>query len=116
MSRKNNINSENYKTSGRDRPNDGVIHETHKGVLTASQSRLSGNLVDAIRSGSTSSANASSRLRHLQRLRRRRKIKGLSARQLWDRKNSQRATKQLNPRSAPRQSVNGDAIVVARSG
>jgi hypothetical protein len=91
MSRKNNINTDHYKTKGRDRPNNAVIHETHKRVLTASQSRLSENSVDAIRSGNTISTNPSSRLRHLQRLRRRRKIKGLSARQLWERKNSQRA-------------------------
>ena len=114
MSRKNNINMDHYKTRGRGRPNDEVIHETHKQVLTASQSRLSENSVDAIRSGSTISANPSSKLRHLQRLRRRRKIKGLSARQLWERKNSQRATKQLNPRPAARQSVNDGAVVVAR--
>ena len=114
MSRKNNINTDHYKTRGRGRPNDGVIHETHKRVLTASQSRSSENSVDAIRSGSTLSANSSSRLRHLQRLRRRRKIKGLSARQLWERKNSQRATKQLNLRPAARQAVNNGAVVVSR--
>jgi hypothetical protein len=67
------INTDHYKTRGRDRPND-----------------------------------------HLQRLKRRRKIKGLSARQLWERKKSQRATKQLNRRPAVRQSVNGGAVVVAR--
>ena len=113
MSRKNNINTDHYKTRGRGRPNDGVIHETHKRVLTASQSRLFENSVDAIRSRSTVSASPSSRLRHLQKLRRRRKIKGLSARQLWERKNSQRSTKQLNPRPEARQSVNDGAVVVA---
>lgn len=81
---------------------------------TASQSRLSENLVDAIRTGSTVSANPSARLRYLRRLRRRRRVKGLSARQLWERKNSQRATKQLNLQPATRQSVNdgvaGDAL------
>src|ERR1041385_3996262 len=100
MNRNNSINTDHYKTRGRDRPNDGVMHETHKRVLTTSQLRLSKNSVDAIRSGRTISAKPSSRLRHLQRLRSRRKIKGLSARQLWERKNSQRATKQLNPRPA----------------
>jgi len=114
MSRKNNINTDHYKTKGRDRPNDAAIHETYKRVLTASRSRLSENSVDAIRSGNTISTNPSSRLRHLQRLRGRRKIKGLSARQLWERKNSQRATKQLNPRPAASQSVNDGAVVVAR--
>ena len=114
MSRKNNIHTDHYKTKGRDRQNDAVIHETHERVLTASRSRLSENSVDAIRLRSTISTNPSSRWTHLQRLRGRRKIKGLSARQLWERKNSQRATKQLNPRPASRQSVNDGAVVVAR--
>jgi hypothetical protein len=109
MSRKNNINTDHYKTRGRGRPNDGVVHETHKRVLTASQSRLPVNSADAIRSGTDSRAIPSSRLRHLQRLRKRRKIKGLSARQLWERKNSQRATKQLSPQPA-RRSVNDSVL------
>src|ERR1044072_4662921 len=71
---------------------------------------VSKNSVDAIRSRHTVSENRSSRLRHLQRLRGRRKIKGLSARQLWDRKNSQRATKQPGPRPAARQAVNDGAV------
>ena len=65
--------------------------------------------IDAIQSGHAVSADPSPRLRHLLRLRRRRKIKGLSARQLWERKNRQRATKQLNPRPAAGQYVNDAA-------
>jgi len=113
MNRKNNINTDHYKTKGRGHQVEGLVHETHQRVLTASQSRLSENSVDAIRSRRTVSANPSSMLRNIRRLRRR-KIKGLSARQLWERKNSKRATKQLIPQPATRLSVNdgvvGDAL------
>jgi len=91
MVSKNNINMDHYKT--------------------ASQSGSSENSFDAIRTGSTVSPNPSSRLRYLRRLRRRRRVKGLSARELLERKNSQRATKQVNPRPTTMHPVNDGVLV-----
>lgn len=95
MSKETNINMDHYKTRGRASQGDGVAHETHKRVLSASQLG-SQNPAGAIRSGNTGLAIPSSSLRRLQRLRRRRRVKGLSARQLLERKNSPTWTKHVN--------------------
>jgi len=88
---------DHHKTSGRGRQAEDVVHEMHKRVLSASQIGLSRNPGSAIGSGNTAVAIPFSSLRRLQRLRRRRQVKGLSARQLWERKNSsRRATKRVN--------------------
>ena len=91
------MNMDHHKTSGRGRQGGDVVHETHKRVLSATQIGLSKKAAGAIRSGNTALAIPSSSLRRLQKLRRRRKVKGLSARQLLDRKNRRRATKHVNP-------------------
>ncbi len=89
------MNMDHYKRRSRERQGVGVVHEAHKSVLEATQLGLSQNSAGAVRSGNTHTIPSSS-LRRLQRLRKRRRVKGLSARQLWERKNSQRATKHVN--------------------
>ncbi len=90
------MNMDHHKTSGRGRQGEDVVHEMHKRVLSATQIGLSQNAASANRSANTALAITSSSLRRLQKLRRRRKVKGLSARQLGKRKNSRRPTKHVN--------------------
>lgn len=68
MSRKSNINMDHYKTKGRGRQGETVVHDDYKRSLVGSR---------------------------LERLKRSRKRRGLSARQLWERKLSQRTV--VNP-------------------
>jgi len=79
LSRKNNINTDHYKTKGRGRQGDGIVHEEHRHSFTQTAVARSTQLV--------------SRLENLRRVRRRKrasKIRGLSARQLMERKMSPR--------------------------
>lgn len=68
MSRKSNVNMDHYKTKGRGRQGETVVHDDYK------------------------RSHAWSRL---ERIKRSRKRRGLSARQLWERKLSQRTV--VNP-------------------
>ncbi len=90
MSRKNNVNMDHYKTKGRGRQGDGIAHEEHRNSFTqavAPSSERGANRIRAV----ARSTQLISRLENLRRLRKRkrlRKIRGLSARQLMERKMS----------------------------
>ena len=68
---------DHYQTRGRGRQGVGFVHETRKSVLDTAQSGVSQNSAGVVRSDL---AIPSSSLKRLQRLRRRRRAKGLSAR------------------------------------
>ena len=88
MSRKNNINMDHYKTKGRGRQGDGIVHEEHRHSFTQTVAPSSERGANRIRDVARSTPLVS-RLENLRRLRRRRrvsKIRGLSARQLWKEK------------------------------
>jgi hypothetical protein len=94
LSRKNNINTDHYKTVGRGRQSDEVIHEIHRHALTKTKSgiRVQGATTligDPL--GRSRHVGRSERIRRAQRFRRLRKVRGLSARQLMERKMSLRA-------------------------
>ena len=88
LSRKNNINMDHYKTKGRGRQGDGIVHEEHRhsfSQVIAPSSERGANRIRAL----ARSTQLVSRLENLRRLRRRKrvsKLRGLSARQLMERK------------------------------
>ena len=92
LSRKNNVNMDHYKTKGRGRQGDGIVHEEHRHSFTqavAPSSEWEANQISAV----ARSTKLVSRLENLRRLRRRKrvsKIRGLSARQPMERKMSTR--------------------------
>lgn len=99
MSRESNINTDPYKTGGRDHQRDEVIDEIHGHALTQMKSgiRLRGGIPfigDSLRRSRHESRFE--RGRKAQSLRRTRKVRGLSARQLMERKMSLRATKRAS--------------------
>jgi hypothetical protein len=91
LSRKTNVNTDHYKTNGRGRQGDGIVHEDHRhsfNQAVAPSSERGANHIRVARS-----TQLVSRLENLRRLRGRkrlRKIRGLSARQLMERKMSTR--------------------------
>ena len=93
MSRKNNVNMDHYKTKGRGRQGYGIVHEEHRHSLSQAVPPSSERGAHRIRAVARSTQLVS-RLENLRRLRRRRKrvskIRGLSARQLMERKMSLR--------------------------
>ncbi len=94
MSRKNNINTDHYKTAGRGRQGDGVIHEAHRHALAKTRSgfrsRGATNLInDPLRK--SRHKGQSERIHRARRLGLMRKVRGLSARQLMERKVGLRA-------------------------
>lgn len=95
MSNQNNINMNPYKSMGRGRQGEDIVHDDYKHLVT--QIARPGD--DAIRTARLNAAldNRLANFRRLRRLKRMRKIRGLSARQLMERKISQRTTKELKP-------------------
>ena len=94
MSRKNNLNVDHYKIKGRGRQGDGIVHDEHKHSVTQAVVPSSEGGANRIRAVARS-PHLVSRLENLRRLRRRNrvsKIRGLSARQLMERKMSLRIT------------------------
>ena len=94
MSRKNNVDVDQYNTKERGRQGDWIVHEEHRHSFTqvvAPSSEGGANRIRAV----ARSPHLVSRLENLRRLRRRNrvsKIRGLSARQLMERKMSLRTT------------------------
>ena len=86
MSRKNNVNMDHYKTKGRGRQGDGIVHEERRHSFTQAVAPSSEREANRIRAVERSTQFVS-RLKDLRRLRRRKrvsKIRGLSARQLME--------------------------------
>ena len=89
VSRKNNVNTDHYKTKGRGRQGDGIVHEEHRQSFSRAVAPWRDGGENRIRTVARST-QLISRLENLRRLRRaekRRQMKGLSARQLMERKN-----------------------------
>lgn len=92
MSRKNNVNTDHYKTKGRGRQGDGIVYEEHRHSFNQPLAPLSERGANRIRTVARRTQLVS-RLENLRRLRRQKrisKITGLSARQLMERKTSLR--------------------------
>ena len=84
---------DDYKTMGRGRQEEGILHHDYKHLST----QIARPSDDAVRTAKLSAALDSrlANFRRLRKLKRIRKIRGLSARQLMERKISRRNTKEL---------------------
>lgn len=99
LSKKSNINTDHYKTGGQGRQGGAVIHELHRHALTRTKSgiRVQG-LTPFVGDRLHRSRHESrlERIRRAQSLRQTRKVRGLSARQLMERKMRLRATERTS--------------------
>lgn len=91
MSSKNNINMNHYKTKGRGRQGESVVHDDYKQSFTQVIASSGERVLNPFRGADLAKVS------RLQRLKRLRKIRGLTARQLMERKRSQRASSQTKP-------------------
>ncbi|MDQ3804304.1 MAG: hypothetical protein M3416_10785 [Acidobacteriota bacterium] len=92
MSRKNNVNTDHYKTAGRGRPGEAVAADLHKHTYAQARAGASSRRAPALpgpRARQSTEAQHR-RLRRLRRLRMSVKLRGLSARQLMERRMRQR--------------------------
>ena len=94
MSKKSNINIDHYKTKGRGRQGETVVHEDYKRSLAQNITSDKG-LVISYRKHNEHSGNERARSSRLERIKRSRKRRGLSPRELLERKLSQRTV--VNP-------------------
>lgn len=98
MSNKNNINVDHYKTRGRGRQGDGVVYDDYKQLRNqiAVTSTGRSNPFHAIQQAGDG-VNSSAKFKRLQKLKRTRRRRGLSAKQLMERKlNLRRHTAKQN--------------------
>ena len=86
-----------YKTKGRGRQGEGVVHDQYKHSFTQTMAPSRDGDANPVRADErgVGLGNRPAKIRRLQRLKRLRKVRGLSAKQLMERKKSQRATKQI---------------------
>ncbi len=91
MSRKSNVNTDHYKTAGRGRPGEGLVPEIYKRAFAQARAAAAGgpSFLPGAR-GDSAEARRLERIRLLGRLKRRARMKGLSARQLMERRMSER--------------------------
>ena len=92
MSTKNNVNTDHYKTAGRGRQGQAVAADSHKHSYTQAKARTSaghGPTLPGTRARQAAEAQ-SRRLRQQQRLRRSAKLRGLTAKQLMERRMRER--------------------------
>ena len=87
MSNKNNINVDHYKTRGRGRQGDGVVYDDYKQLRNqiAVASTGTTNPFHAIQQAGDG-VNSAAKFKRLQKLKRTRRRRGLSAKQLMERK------------------------------
>jgi hypothetical protein len=93
LSRKNNINTDHYKTEGRGRQGEGIVHNIHKQIYTQARAQSGENGGESPFPGAARRASLPTRLawpRRAQRLKRSGRIRGLSAKQLMERRMRQR--------------------------
>ena len=94
MSKNSNINMDHYKTRGRGRQGETVVHDDYKHSLTRSMASNKGLVINH-RKHNEQSRNGRAKSSRLERIKRSRKRRGLSPRQLLERKLSQRTV--VNP-------------------
>ena len=82
---------DHYKTNGRGRQGETVIHDGYRPSLARTTIESSKGSVINFRKHSEQSKNGRAKASRLDRIKRSRKNRGLSARQLWQRKQSRRA-------------------------
>lgn len=86
MSRKSNVNADHYKTAGRGRPGEGLVPEVHKRSFARAGAAASG---PSFLPGAAA-ARRPERIRPPGRLRKPARPRGLSARQLMERRVAER--------------------------
>ena len=90
LSKKSNINMDHYKTKGRGRQGEAVVHDDYKHSLAQATASNDGRN-NPFRQPDVGSPIRLANPRGLQRMKKLRKRRGLSAKQLMERKLSQRA-------------------------
>jgi hypothetical protein len=88
LSSKNKINMNHYKTRGRKRQGEGVVHDDHTHSFAQVVASSGERVMNPFRRFDVAK---------ISRLKRLRKIRGLTARQLMERKRSQRASSKTKP-------------------
>lgn len=92
LSKKSNVNTDHYKTAGRGRPGEGLVPEIHKrsfAQVRAGAAASGPSFLPGAR-GDSAGARRLEKIRLLGRLKRRARLRGLTARQLMERRMMER--------------------------